>query len=124
MTIKRISASKAKWLLRKRLKSRIFWSRKILLFDSEYDLVYEPGLRLKPVTLGAGDCDDRAWAMMAQVIAQYPRALFGFSEGYDRRGLKHAFCFLMNEVLNVRYIEPSTAEIYDPTNEEIYHFIR
>lgn len=95
-----------------------------MLFDGEYELVDESKLNLKPVSLGAGDCDDRAWVMMAQVIAQHPRALFGFVEGYDRRGLKHAFCFLINEDLNVRYIEPSTAEIYKPTNEKIYHFIR
>ena len=129
-----ISASKAKWILRKHLKSRIFWTKKILLFDGKYELVDEPTLSLTPVTLGGGDCDDKAWVslahtmnayiMMGTVIESNQNLLFGFIEGYDRRGLKHAWCFFINESNQVRYVEPYTAEIFAPTNERVYHFIR
>jgi hypothetical protein len=122
--MKRISASRAKWILRKYLKSRIFWTRKILLFDGVYELVDESKLNLKPVQLGEGDCDDRAWVLMGRVIAQHPKYLFGFIEGYDMRDLKHAWCFLMNVNKQVRYVEPSTAKIFSPTSEQVYHFIR
>lgn len=132
--MKTISVSRAKWILRKYLRSRIFWSRKILLFDGEYELVDESKLNLKPVQLGAGDCDDRSWVMMAhtmrafmmmgEVIEQHPNYLYGFIEGYDRRNLKHAWCFMMNESEAVRYIEPGTAQIFNPSTERVYHFIR
>ena len=122
--MKTISASRAKWILRKYLKSRIFWSRKILLFDGLYELVDESELHLEPVRLGSGDCDDRAWVMMGQVIEQHPKYLFGFIEGYDRRNLKHAWCFMMNESEQVRYAETSSAEIFSPSIERVYHFIR
>lgn len=122
--MKRISASRAKWILRKYLKSRIFWTRKILLFDGLYELVDESTLHLKPVCLGSGDCDERAFVMMGQVIEEHPKYLFGFVEGYDWRNLKHAWCFMMNESEAVRYTEPSTAEIFSPSIENAYHFIR
>lgn len=122
--MKRISASKAKWKLRKQLKSRIFWTRKILLFDGLYELVDKSKLHLEPIRLGSGDCDERAFVMMGQVIEEHPKYLFGFVEGYDRRNLKHAWCFMMNESEAVRYVEPSTAEIFTPTIEEVHHFIR
>jgi hypothetical protein len=122
---KKISASKAKWILRKSLKSRIFWTRKILLFDKNYELVDESKLDLTSVRLGSGsDCDERAFVMMGQVIEEYPKYLFGFVEGYDKRDLKHAWCFFMNESKQVRYVEPSTAKIFSPTSEQVYHFIR
>lgn len=119
-----ISASKAKWVLRQYLRSRIFWTKKILLFDGRYELVNEAALNLTPVQLGSGDCDDRAFVMMGQVIAKYPELLFGFVEGYDQRRLKHAWCFFIREDQQVRYVEPSTSEIFSPTNERVYHFIR
>jgi len=122
--MKTISATYAKWKLRKYLKSRIFWTRKILLFDGEYELVNDTKLTLEPVSLGSGECDDRAWVMMSRVITQYPRALFGFVEGYDSRNLKHAWCFMMDQYREVWYVEPSTAVIYSPSVERIYHFIR
>lgn len=122
--MERISVSKAKWILRKYLKSRIFWTRKILLFDGLYELVDESKLHLGPIHLGSGDCDERAFVMMGQVIGEYPKYLFGFIEGYDKRGLKHAWCFFMNKSKQVRYVEPSTAKIFWPTSEQVYHFIR
>lgn len=122
--MERISAFKAKWILRTYLKSRIFWTRKVLLFDGLYELVDESKLHLTPITLGSGDCDERAWVMMGQVIEEHPKYLFGFIEGYDKRDLKHAWCFFLNENKQVRYVEPSTAEIVSPSNEKVYHFIR
>ena len=120
-----ISASKAKWELRRYLKSRIFWTRRILLFDLQYELVDESKLNLKPVHLGSGsDCDDKAFVLMGKVINEHPRYLFGFVEGYDRRRLKHAWCFFIREDQQVQYVEPYTAEIFSPTSERIYHFIR
>jgi hypothetical protein len=104
--MKTISASKAKWILRKELKSRLFWTRKILLFDKSYELVDELKLNLTPVQLGHGaDCDDKTWVsmahtmkayiMMGEVIEHNPNLLFGFIEGYDRRKLKHAWNFFL-----------------------------
>lgn len=123
--MERISATKAKWLLRKHLKSRIFWSRKILLFDGTYELVDESKLHLVPIQLSSGnDCDDKAWILMSHIIEQWSRAIFGFIEGYDTRNLKHTWCFFINENKQVKYVEPSTAEIFSPTSEKIYHFIR
>ena len=122
--MKTISASSVKWKLRKYLKSRIFWSRKIILFDGQYDLIDETKLKLEPVRLSAGDCEERAWVMMGRVVAQQPRGLFGFTEGYDRRGLKHAWCFMMVNSEILKYVEPVTAEVFLPTTEKIYHFIR
>ena len=132
--MKTISASRAKWILRKTLKSRLFWTRKILLFDESYELVNEASLNLTPVQLGSGDCDDKSWVMMAhtmrafimmgEVIEKHPNYLFGFIEGYDKRNLKHAWCFLMNENEQVKYGEPSTSEIFLPTTERVYHYIR
>lgn len=122
--MERISASKAKWILRKHLKSRIFWTRKVLLFDGLYELVHESKLHLEPIQLGSGDCDERAFVMMGHVIEEHPKYLFGFIEGYDTRNLKHAWCFLMNKNKQVRYVEPSTAKIFSPTSERVYHFIR
>lgn len=122
--MKRISATKAKWILRKELKSRLFWSRRIILFDGKYELVDEAKLNLTPVQLGSGDCDDRSFIMLADVIKQQPSALFGFVEGYDMRRLKHAWCFFIREDQQVRYVEPSSAEVFAPTNEKVYHFIR
>jgi hypothetical protein len=134
--MKRISASKAKWKLRKYLKSKLFWTRRILLFDNYYDLVDESKLNLTPVQLGHGsDCDEKSWVMlshtmkayimMGEVIEKSPNLLFGFLEGYDRRNLKHAWCFYLRAGdQQVKYVEPSTAEIYLPSNERVYHFIR
>ena len=122
--MERISAFRAKWTLRKYLKSRIFWTRKILLFDGLYELVDESKLHLASVQLGSGDCDERAFVMMGQVIEEHPKYLFGFIEGYDKRDLKHAWCFLINESKQVRYVEPSTAKIFSPSSEQAYHFIR
>lgn len=132
--MKTISASRAKWILRRYLKSRMFWTRRILLFDKSYELVDEASLNLTPVQLGSGDCDDRAFVMMAhtmrafimmgEVIEQHPNYLFGFIEGYDKRNLKHAWCFFINENLQVKYVEPSSSEVFSPTNERVYHFIR
>ena len=132
--MKTISASKAKWILRKHLKSRIFWTKKILLFDGRYELVDESTLNLTPVTLGGGDCDDKAWVslantmkayiMMGSVIERHQSLLFGFVEGFDRRRLKHAWCFFIREDQQVRYVEPYSAKIFSPTTERIYHFIR
>lgn len=132
--MKAISASRAKWVLRKHLRSRIFFSRKILLFDRRYLLVDEAKLNLTPVQLGSGDCDDKTWIslantmkayiMMGEVIESNPNLLFGFTEGYDKRNLKHAWCFFLNERSEVRYAEPSSAKTFSPTNERVYHFIR
>jgi hypothetical protein len=122
--MERISAFKAKWILRKYLKSRIFWTRKILLFDGLYELVDESKLHLELVHLGSGDCDERAFVMLGEVLKEHPKYLFGFIEGYDKHNLKHAWCFLMNESKQVRYAEPSTAKIFSPTSEQVYHFIR
>lgn len=106
-----------------------------MLFDQEYLLVDETKLNLRLVQLGGGsDCDDKSWVslantmkayiMMGEVIESNPNLLFGFTEGYDRRNLKHAWCFMMNEREEVRYAEPSTAEIFNPSTERVYHFIR
>lgn len=123
--MKTISASRVKWILRKYLRSRIFWTRKILLFDGNYELVDESKLNLTPVHLGSGsDCDDRAFVLMGRVLTQHPRYLFGFVEGYDMRGLKHAWCFFLNQSSRVKYVEPTTAEIFTPISEKVYHFIR
>lgn len=122
--MKRISAARAKWILRKYLKSRIFWSRKILLFDGLYELVDELELHLEPIRLGSGDCDERAFVMMGRVLEEHPKYLFGFVEGYDRRNLKHAWCFFMSEAEEVLCVEPSSAEIFTPSIEKVYHFIR
>ncbi|MEA1957594.1 MAG: hypothetical protein U9N01_04485 [Euryarchaeota archaeon] len=123
--MKTISASRAKWVLRKYLRSRIFFSRKILLFDRLYELVDESKLNIAPVSLGVGsDCDEKAFVGMGEVIKEHPQFLYGFCEGYDRRNLKHAWCFFINVNEQVRYVEPSTAEIFSPTTERIYHFIR
>ena len=119
-----ISASKAKWILRKHLKSRIFWTRKVLLFNGEYGLVNEASLNLTPVRLERSDCDERAFVMFTNVIKQQPSALFGFVEGYNTHGLKHAWVFFIRGDQQVRYAEPSTAEIFSPTTERVYHFIR
>lgn len=104
------------------------------MFDGMYELVDESKLNLQPVNLGGGDCDDRSWVgmahtmkafiMMGDIIEQHPNYLFGFVEGYDRRSLKHAWLFMMNQKEEVRYAEPSTAEIFSPSTERVYHFIR
>lgn len=105
-----------------------------MLFDGSYELVDESKLNLKPVKLTGGDCDDRSWVMMSQtlrayimmgdVIEKHPNYLFGFVEGYDSRRLKHAWCFFINREGEVRYVEPSTADIFSPSIERVYHFIR
>lgn len=88
-------------------------------------LVDESKLHLTPVTLGSGsDCDDKTWVMMGKVIEQQPRSLFGFTEGYNRGGEKHAWCFMMTKGETLKYVEPATAAIFLPTVEKIYHFIR
>lgn len=124
--MKTISASKAKWKLRRYLKSRVFWTRRILLFDNEYELVDEASLNITPVQLGSGsDCDDRAWVLMGEILEQRPRALCGFVEGYNVDRLKHAWLFFISQKDGlVKYLEPSTAKVFLPTTERVYHFIR
>ena len=133
--MKTISASKAKWELRRYLKSRIFWTRKVLLFDNSYELVDESKLNLTPIQLGGGDCDDKAWIslahtmkayiMMGEVIEHNQNLLFGFVEGYNVQGLKHAWVFFISQERNqLKYVEPSTAKVFLPTTERVYHFIR
>ena len=137
-----ISASRAKWLLREYLKSRIFWTRKIILLDGQYELVDESELELQPIPpLPKGaDCDDLAFIQFADVIRQHPTYMFGVCEGYNKEGLRHAWCYFISKhthtfkqkgirgysksLNTVKYVEPRTAETFLPSTEKVYMFIR
>lgn len=129
-----ISKTQAKWILKGYVASRIFWSRKIQLWDEGYRLVDERKLNVKPVSLPTGaDCEDKAYCMLADIIRLNEESwqwLCGIAEGKNRHGEEHAWIFYVPEQdLSARdgiikYVEPATAEIFTPVSERVQYFHR
>lgn len=139
---KMISATKVKWTLRMYLQRRIFWSRHITLWDPTYELVDESKLNLQPVPhLPRGaDCDDYAVVMWGELLKRYPKSIFGICEGYNKNGERHVWCYFISTLTHtfkgkgirgyspsvhiVKYVEPKTAQIFLPSAEKVYTFLR
>jgi len=69
------------------------------------------------------DCDDYSYELMGHVSDWNPDNTFGIVWGLNSGGGAHAWNFFVNENIEVKYVEPQTDSIFDPSNEKIWLMI-
>ncbi len=70
------------------------------------------------------DCDDYSFELMGDVSDIFPQGAFGMVWGNRLGdGAAHAWNFYINQDKQVKYVEPQTDKIFDPTSEPIWIMI-
>lgn len=70
------------------------------------------------------DCDDYSFELMGDVSDWNPALAFGIVWGNRAGdGAPHAWNFYIDETKKVRYVEPQTDSIFDPSTESVWIMI-
>ncbi len=69
------------------------------------------------------DCDDYSYELMGHVSDWNPDNTFGIVWGNNVNGDGHAWNFFIDENKNIKYVEPQTDTIFDPSTEKIWIMI-
>jgi len=77
----------------------------------------------RPYVAEKHDCDDFSYELMGRVSEWNSDNTFGLVWGITVGGYAHAWNFFIDENMEVKYVEPQTDSIFDPSNEKIWLMI-
>lgn len=69
------------------------------------------------------DCDDFSYMLQGNITNWYPEGSIGIVWGNNKNGDGHAWNFFIDESKKLKFIEPQTDEIFNPTIEKIWIMI-
>ena len=69
------------------------------------------------------DCDDFAYMLQGDITRWYPAGSMGIVWGLTKTGGAHAWNFFIDENMKVKFLEPQTDTIFEPTTEQIWIMI-
>lgn len=69
------------------------------------------------------DCDDFAYMLQGDITRWYPAGSIGILWGLNTTGDAHAWNFFINENKELKFLEPQTDQIFEPSSEKIWIMI-